>query len=81
MPLDVFDKLRVINNAIHTYSSAHRDDYRRNRPRRVIDEQGMSEIVCQDNGEDCLYHVDKVYECFEEPRILAKGYVIQICKI
>ena len=65
MPLYVFDKLRVDNNAIHTYSSADWDDYRRNHPRRVIDEQGMPEIICQKNGEDCLYHVDEIYGCFQ----------------
>jgi hypothetical protein len=66
MPLDIFDELGIINNAIHTYSPAYWDCYRRNVRRSVIEEHGkMFEIICQKNSVDCLCRVDEIHDRFQ----------------
>ena len=85
MPLYIFDKLGgIINNVLHTYSSAYWDDYKRSGVqvgrRANATEEDISDIVCQKKSVGCLCRVDEIYDCFEWPWILGKGYVIQICK-
>jgi hypothetical protein len=57
--------VRMINNAFHTYSSAYRDDGYSDIPRRVFIFDGISKIVCQQNGVDSLYDKDDIYDCFQ----------------
>ena len=66
MPLDIFNELGVINNAIHTYSPTDWDCYRRNVRRSAIKEHGkMFQIICQKNSVDCLCRVDEIHNRFQ----------------
>lgn len=57
--------VRLINNVFHTYSSAYWDGGYSDIPRRVFIFDGISKIVCQQNGADGLYHKDDIYGRFQ----------------
>ena len=38
----------------------------------------MFEIIYQKNSVDSFCRVDKIYDCFQQPRVLRKGCAIQI---
>ena len=69
-PLHIFDGLGLINDALHTYSSAYRDDYHSNSPLSNMwvgrtAKYEISEIVCQKYDVVSLCRVNEIHGRFQ----------------